>query len=185
MWLKKILIFTLIGTYYLSFSQNEASTILWEDSRKLSWDDYKEQPDLNTDVAAITASGITFQYSIQKSDGQIIGFTTQVKTLFYPENSWCNLEKANTHILSHEQLHFDITEWHARKFKQQISALKISENLVKNLDSLYKNINSDLRTMQNLYDSETDFSRQTEAQAKWQEQVQIELTKLSAFKSSN
>jgi hypothetical protein len=39
--------------------------------------------------------------------------------------------------------------------------------------------------MQNLYDSETDFSRQTEAQAKWQEQVQIELTKLSAFKSSN
>jgi hypothetical protein len=185
MWLKKVLFFSLFGTCLFCFSQSEEPTIPWEDSNKLSWEDYKEQPDLNTDVAAVTASGITFQYAIQKSDGKITGFNTQVKTFFYPENSWCNLEKANAHILSHEQLHFDITEWHARKFKQQIETLKISENLVKNLEALYKNINTDLRKMQNLYDSETDFSRQIEAQARWQEQVQMELEKLSTFKSSN
>lgn len=184
MWLKLIVLFALFINCFISFSQNEEPILLWDDTYKLSWNDFKDQPDPNTDVVAITASGITFQYSIKKSDDEITGFTTQVKTIFYPEKSWHKPERANKHILSHEQLHFDITELHSRIFRQQLSLLLVSENLSENLDSLYNDIKNDLRNMQNLYDAETDYSRIIEAQAKWQEQIQLELSKLSNFKSS-
>jgi hypothetical protein len=177
--------FVFLFKFVFCFSQGEEPTIQWEEFNKLSWENFKAQPDPNTDVVAITASGITFQYSIQKSDHQIVGFNAQVKTLFYPEKSWCRLERANAHILSHEQLHFDITELHARKFRYQLSLLIVSDNMIETLDAIHLQIQKDLKKMQSLYDSETDFSRQTEAQAKWQEQVQIELEKLSTFKSSN
>jgi len=170
---------------FVSISQNEEPIIPWEESIKLSWNDFKDQPDSNTDVVAITASGMTFQYSIKKSDDRITGFTAQVKTIFYPEKSWFKPDRANDHILSHEQGHFDITELHVRKFRQQIAALEISKNLVKNLDSLHLQIQKDLKNMQNLYDTETDYSRRVEAQATWQKQIELELSNLTEFKSSN
>jgi hypothetical protein len=167
------------------FSQTEEPKLLWTDSYKLSWDDFKDQPDPNTDVVAITASGFTFQYSIKTKDNKIVGFASQVQTIFYPEKSWFKPERANDHILSHEQLHFDITELHARKFRKQLSLLVVSENLNESLDSLHLQIQKDLKNMQNLYDTETDYSRKIEAQSKWQEQIQVELTRYSNYKFSD
>lgn len=184
MWFKTLFLLVLLFGCTFVFSQNKETTIQWTDSLKLSWNDFKDQPDPNTDVVAITASGITFKYSIKKRDEVITGFTTQVETIFYPEKSWYKPERANGHILSHEQFHFDITELHSRKFRQQIAALEISGNVTNDLDSLYNVIKDDLKTMQNLYDSETDYSRIIEAQIKWQEQIQLELSKLSNFKYS-
>ncbi|MCX7549317.1 hypothetical protein [Xanthomarina sp. F2636L] len=161
------------------------SNIRWNDTLQLSWQNFKDQPDPNTDVVAITASGMTFQYSIKKSNNIIVGFTSNIETNFYPEKSWYKPERANAHILSHEQLHFDITELHARRFRQQISKLIVSKNLPKNLDMLHNQIQNDLKNMQDLYDTETDYSRQIEAQVKWQKQIALELSNLSNFKSSN
>lgn len=185
MWLNRMFIYSFLSCNLFCFSQNEKSGIIWDEAVKLSWDNFKEQPDSTTDVVAITASGMTFQYAIKKSDNQIIGFTSKVVTLFYPEKSWYKPERANLHILAHEQLHFDITELYARKFRQQISQLIISENLGENLDVLHLQIQQDLKKRQNLYDSETDFSRQMEAQSKWQEQIALELSMLNNFKTSN
>jgi len=183
--IKFLISFLCFSLCFVSNSQNQEPIIHWNDSLKLSWNNFKDQPNPNTDVVAITASGMTFQYSIKKTDDRITGFTTQVQTIFYPEKSWFKPERANNHILSHEQLHFDITELHTRKFRQQITAIEISENLVDNLDSLHLQIQKDLKNMQNLYDTETDFSRKIEAQANWQKQIAIELSNLSEFKSSN
>jgi hypothetical protein len=184
MWYKNIFLFVLFSSNSI-FSQNQEPIIHWNDSIKLSWNDFKDQPNPNTDVVTITASGMTFQYSIKKSDDRITGFTTQVQTIFYPEKSWFKPERANDHILSHEQLHFDITELHARKFRKQLSLLVVSENLNESLDSLHLQIQKDLKNMQNLYDTETDYSRKIEAQSKWQEQIQVELTRYSNYKFSD
>ncbi|MFL0352365.1 hypothetical protein [Xanthomarina sp. GH4-25] len=184
MWQNRIFVFIFFSCSFFCFSQIEKPTILWNDSIKLSWNDFKDQPDLNTDVVAITASGMTFQYSIKKSNNQIVGFTSKVVTLFYPDKSWYKPERATAHILSHEQLHFDITELYVRKFRKQISQIIVSENLAENLDSLHLQIQKDLKNRQNLYDTETDYSRHVETQAKWQEQIGMELSNLSNFKSS-
>ena len=88
MWLKIILIFCYLSSNFFCYSQNEKHGVIWDESFKLSWNDFKAQPDVNTDVVAVTASGITFQYAIKKSDNQIVGFTSKVVTVFYPEKSW-------------------------------------------------------------------------------------------------
>ncbi len=182
-WYKKGVLLVVLFTNCLVFPQRNDHSMTWTESLKLTWDNFKDQPDPNSDVVAITASGLTFQYTIQKENDEIIGFTTEVKTSFYPEKSWVKPESTNPHILSHEQLHFDITALHARKFKQQLSKLKVSKNLVEILDSIHYQIQADLKMMQNLYDTETDFSRNIKVQAHWEQRVQEELLKLSGFKS--
>jgi hypothetical protein len=90
---------------------------------------------------------------------------------------------ADEYILAHEQLHFDITELHVRKFRRQISDVKVSQSLGSVLDKLHLNINKELAAMQNQYDSESNNSINKEAQAKWIVYVVKELKKYEAYKS--
>ena len=103
--------------------QYEERTIAWNASRKLSWADFKAQPDPNSDAVALTASGITFSYSLKTSERNVVDFSTTVKAHFYPEKSWYLTNKASAYILRHEQLHFDITElstdWNRLNFQWQ------------------------------------------------------------------
>lgn len=154
----------------------------WSESYKLSWSDFKDAPDKSTSAVAVTASGITFGFSVKKTDDRVISFTSQVHAHFYPEKSWYKKEQADLHVLGHEQLHFDITELYARKFRQQIDRVKVSNSVRSQLKKLHNTINKELSQMQNRYDSETDFSRNVEAQATWQAYITAELNKLSKYK---
>ncbi len=165
------------------FVQKDESILTWNTSYKLSWSDFKAKPHGETDAVALTASGITFEFSIrQTDDNRILSFKTDVSAHFYTENSWYKPELADHHVLGHEQLHFDITELHARKFRQSISQLKTNQNIKRELQQLNKNNNKALTAMQNAYDEQTDYSRTKETQAKWKLYITQELEKLSEFK---
>lgn len=157
----------------------------WDEHSKLSWNDFKAKPKYSVNAVATTASGITFGFSIKETDNRVISFTTEVHAHFYPEKSWYKPELSNAHILGHEQLHFDITELYARKFKKQISLLKTSNDVAQKLRSLHKKMNRDLAALQDKYDNETDFSRNFLEQAKWESFIHKELNKLQYFKSKN
>lgn len=167
----------------ISFSQNDRDPILWNENYPLSWSDFKAKPDQNTSAAALTASGISFGFSIGKTGNRITKFTTEVECFFYPYESWFKPQTGDDYILKHEQVHFDITELHARKFRQQISQLKPSQNLKAKLNSMYKAISQASRRMQTAYDDETNHSINKERQAYWEKYVEIELKKLEAYKS--
>lgn len=162
--------------------QND-SVLSWNDSYELSWIDFKAKPNNKVNATAVTASGITFGFSIRESNSCPVSYTTEVHAHFYPEKSWFKQELANNHVLVHEQLHFDITELHARKFRQQINELKISNTIKNDLRNLHKDTNKALEKMQNKYDAETNFSRNIEFQYKWQLYIDEELKKLSKYKS--
>ncbi|ULC58561.1 DUF922 domain-containing protein [Flaviramulus sp. BrNp1-15] len=163
---------------------NDEPVISWNESYKLSWNDFKAQPNNRSSAVAITASGITFGFSITQTDSnKVVSFTTEVHAHFYPEQSWYKIELADHHVLGHEQLHFDITELHTRKFRQRISQLKVSNSIRSELKQLHDTINKELAQMQNKYDSETDYSRNFETQAEWKIYVETELKKLSKYKS--
>ncbi|SFZ92792.1 protein of unknown function [Flaviramulus basaltis] len=165
--------------------QKDEPIISWNESYKLSWSDFKAKPDNNTSAVAITASGITFGFSVTQTDrNDVVSFSTEVYAHFYPEQSWYKVEQADTHVLGHEQLHFDITELHARKFRQLISLLKISNSIRNELKQLHNTINKELAELQNKYDDETNYSRNFEAQQKWKTYIEAELKKLSEFKSN-
>jgi hypothetical protein len=155
----------------------------WNASYKLSWNDFKDKPNPNTSAVAITASGITFGFSVKQTDAQVVSFKADVFAHFYPEQSWYKSNLADSHVLSHEQFHFNITELYARKFRQRISLLKTSNNIKEELNQLYKIIKMELGEMQNRYDNESNYSRNIEKQTKWETYITEELNKLSTFKS--
>ncbi|MFL1011182.1 DUF922 domain-containing protein [Flavisericum labens] len=156
----------------------------WNESYRLSWSDFRAKPDNLVSAAAITASGITFGFSIKQTDkNQVISYSTEIHAHFYPESSWYKKGRADNHVLGHEQLHFDITELYARKLRLRIGRLKVSNTIGKKLKEINESINFELAEVQNRYDKETDFSRNQESQIKWKVYIQAELQKLSKFKS--
>jgi hypothetical protein len=173
----------LISFFLLFMSRDYEDTLLWSDHVKLTWDDFKGEKNIETDAVAVTASGITFAYKVKKANGQIIDFTTNIDAHFYPNKSWMIKELADDYLLAHEQLHFDITELHVRKFRKQVSGVKISQHLGNDLNRLHQNINKELANMQNQYDRESNNSINKDLQAKWSLFVAKELKKYEAFKS--
>lgn len=169
-------------SFFVFFSQEKETTIVWSESYKLTWDDFQGTPKINKEAVAVTASGITFGYSINKLDDKIVAFTTEIGAYFYPKKSWYKLEQATEHILKHEQLHFDITELFARKFRQQVTTLQLSNNLPNQLKALHKAISKEVAEYQDAYDKATNCSRNIEKQLEWEHHVKQELEKLAPYK---
>lgn len=163
--------------------QQDSKGVAWNENFKLNWQDFKAKPDKSTDAVAITASGITFGYSVQRSSTRgIIGFKSEVFAHFYPEHSWYKKESVDSHVLAHEQLHFDITELNARYFREKLSKLKVNSKITEALNALHNQTNTSLADMQNKYDTESNYSMDNEGQAKWTAFVAKELKRLQKFK---
>jgi hypothetical protein len=169
--------------FFLNASSNDEVTISWSDAKKLTWSDFKGQVEQNTDAVAVTASGITFSFSVSQSNEKIIDFNAEVEAHFYPDKSWYLKDKGDDHILAHEQLHFDITELHVRQLRYNISRLKISNNIKQDLRDVHEQANKNLAVMQNAYDTQSDNSINKTQQAVWSKFVKIELDKYSDFRS--
>lgn len=153
----------------------------WSSRYKLQWSDFKGPPNSSSDAAATTASGITFGYRMSETDGKVTNFKAEVTAHFYPDKSWYKPDEVSPHILEHEQLHFDITELHARKLRQQISKLKVSNTVNMELDNSHRQILQELGAMQNAYDAACDYSRKKEEQKLWQETIAKQLLDLKAY----
>jgi hypothetical protein len=158
-------------------------TMSWHESRKLTWTDFKARPNSNSNAVALTASGITFGYSIKTSGERIVDFKTSVEAHFYPNKSWYLKDKSSSYILAHEQLHFDITELYARMFRQQITQLKVNQNVKEQLQRLHKAINEAVDETQKRYDSQSKHSMNISVQKQWEAQISKELKTLDQFKS--
>ncbi|WP_339895218.1 DUF922 domain-containing protein [uncultured Algibacter sp.] len=168
----------------LGFVQNDEPVLSWNETYNLTWQDFKAKPNTNDSAVAITASGITFGFSIRQTDNNdVLSFSSEVHAQFYPEQSWYKTEQADAHILEHEQLHFDITELYARIFRYRIRQIKISNSVRRQLKKIHNDIEIELSQMQNKYDSETDYSRKFQAQSIWKIYVDTELNNYSKYKS--
>ncbi|WP_420572436.1 DUF922 domain-containing protein [Kordia sp.] len=178
--------YKLIGILCLFLLVQEEETINWTQSQKLHWGNFEGAPDYDSDAVAITASGITYGFKSKSySNSDKVEYSTNVIAQFYPEQSWYLKERVNDTVLGHEQLHFDITELHARKFRKRIKNSKFTKNIQEEISKIYQEVNKELRDMQNAYDEVSDYSRDYEGQIKWQKFVAEELEKLSEYKQSN
>ncbi|WP_439150911.1 DUF922 domain-containing protein [Winogradskyella sp.] len=171
------MVFLLVGS-----SSNE-ETLSWTESRKLTWQDFKAEPSEGVEAVALTASGITFGYSLKTSGQRIIDFSTSVHAHFYPNKSWYLEDRSNAYILQHEQLHFDITELYARMFRQQLERLEVNQNLKEQMSRLHTAINEAVNETQKRYDAQTNHSINTEMQEQWNTFINKELLKYSKYKS--
>ncbi|WP_230080311.1 DUF922 domain-containing protein [Winogradskyella marina] len=179
--MKNLLI--IITLLFLGVPSNEEASVTWNETTKLTWSDFKASPDLKSGAVAVTASGITFGYSVKTSDERIVDFSTTVQAHFYPNKSWYVKEKGNAYILAHEQLHFDITELYARKFRAQITKLTVNQNVKEQMKRLHATINEAVNETQKRYDEQTKHSMNREMQKQWEVTIQNELSKYEDFKS--
>jgi predicted secreted Zn-dependent protease len=106
-----------------------------------------------------------------------------VKCFFDRTKSWTK-DKKSAYLLSHEQLHFDITELFVRKLRKQLASLgndcqKLNDYVEKYYNENYK----EYVAYQAAYDRESEHSIDKKKQAYWEQKVAQELEVLKPFAS--
>lgn len=167
--LKNIALFTILLMGCSGYAQQN-DTISWSAERQLIWYDFKAKAPPSSRVAALTASGISYSFSaLERTDGVEVDF--RVDAFFYPNQSWYRPGLSNPLILSHEQLHFDISELYARKMRKRLEATHFSRNVKAEVKVIYREILKELSDFQSTYDEETNFSRNREQQLRWNQKI--------------
>ncbi|MCB2409019.1 DUF922 domain-containing protein [Hymenobacter lucidus] len=154
--------------------------IPWSATRRLTWADFKSKPQPIEQMAALTAATIDAQIGCKD-----YVFEADVKAVFIPSESWVrDPAKASPALLRHEQLHFDLTELHARMMRQKLSILKFDcEHLQPAFQNLSNATFSAWKRETARYDQETNHSLNAAKQLYWETQVQQRLALLEKFAS--
>ncbi len=179
---------TLFFIYFISisslvFSQSEDLKIYWSEETRLTWEDFQGVPLEKTLFHANTNTGLSYSWGL-KGTSQKMELNYKVETFFYPKESWVRPTSKSEYLLKHEQLHFDISELHARKLRKllaNVDSSKINKDSRDYLNKLYEKIDKERGAMQNAFDKESNHSLNKEAELKWQKFVENELTKLEDF----
>ncbi len=170
-----ILFFLVTGGF--AYGQDLVESIPWEESRRLTWDDFKGAVPPDVVPAATTASGISYEYSANLIHHEV-KLDFEVTAFFYPNESWYKPDICDTNILQHEQLHFDISEVFARRMRMKLRSTSFTENVKAEIRKIYQETLKELEDLQDKYDWETNFSRNLEAQERWNDQIQDALKRL-------
>lgn len=182
----KALLLVLIYPLSLLFSaseqayKNDNDVIVWQESRLLTWNDFKGKP-------AKRFAAASTNYDILKSIEFTNNTTTliDIKAVFYCKKSWKKEQWIDATVLIHEQKHFDIVELYARKMRKLIQENNYSQlNIKEKTDSLYAIIDKEMDVYQDLYDDETNGSMNSAKQKEWNQKVINEINDLNAFKNT-
>lgn len=149
------------------------STLVWKAGERLTWADFRGQAGPADPLHALTSSDLDVQVSCADDDLHVA-----VQAVFRPLESWSK-STDSAPLLRHEQLHFDLTEVHARLLRQTLLTTRMSCDDARKL--LKPMIDAAFKTWQreeDRYDTETSHGLDQKAQAKWEEQVRGLLEKL-------
>lgn len=171
------IILILLFTSNLDYGQEIVESISWEASRKLNWNDFKGSVPPAAVAAATTASGISYNYSANLMHHEV-QLDFEVTAFFYPKESWYKPDICDAAILQHEQLHFDISELFARKMRMKLRNTSFTENVKSEIRKIYRETIKEMEKLQDMYDWETNFSRNDEAQERWNARIKDALERL-------
>ncbi|WP_139920663.1 DUF922 domain-containing protein [Hymenobacter sp. DG01] len=151
--------------------------IEWRANRPLTWDDFRSRP-ATDQLAALTSSSIDAKVGCVD-----YVFSAQVQAVFVPMESWVrDPKRATPQLLRHEQLHFDLTEVHARLLRQKLSLVKLDcEKLQPAFNNLTKVAFLTWQREEARYDQETNHGLNLPRQQAWEQQTQQRLQQLEAF----
>jgi hypothetical protein len=171
-------IFIFINSINLAQIEND-SIIYWSKNRKLKWHDFQAKL---VDSAFIT-NDIAVTSSIINWFGYLDNGKPNYKVLVYFKKlkSWTK-DTNSIYILTHEQMHFNLSEIYARKIRQAIKTLRKTNNA--NFNDYEKTINQIIKEFQiseENYDHETNHSRNKTKQLKWENNIKIQLKSLEDY----
>lgn len=155
-----------------------SDTIYHDVNKKLTWKDFKGEPDTKHFGGAVTASGYAFDADI-KMEGKIIYLNIGVYVFFNKSQSWRKPGITSDYHLLHEQVHFDITRLGAENFIEELVKSKFTkENYNQVLDSVFDRSYRENIALQEQYDRETQHSINRGVQLQWNDKIAAEIKKL-------
>lgn len=158
-----------------SFAQD---TIQWRIDDKLKWEDFQGNPDTTSEYKAITAAEVKYILSYTVSS-----FTVKVTCAFDKRKSWTS--SSDSVGLAHEQGHFDIAEIFARKLRKAFKEYIFNPNTIEaEFKKIFSSIKAERKAFNDLYDKETNFSRNKTKQGYWNKKILTEVKKLEVYKYS-
>lgn len=153
-----------------------SDTINYNPGSKLTWADFRGQPNSNSVATAITASGFGYTMSMRSVNNRT-SLVITVYCYFQKNNSWVKRGMKTDYALTHEQHHFDITYIATAAF---VNKLKDAVFTKSNYESLLEKLNSecyaDLEKMQNAYDGDTKNGQLKNVQAIWNDKLDLLLS---------
>jgi len=153
---------------FIPKAQFKENTIAWSPDKRLTWKDYDGEPDPGSDAAASTTTYLGIQYNVTN---RVFGYS--IECSFSKNSSWGRHKTA--YILAHEQGHFDIAEYFARKLNMQMKNYQFNKSTYeKDLKKIYQD-------MQNQYDEETNHSIYKEKQVEWLGKIEKMLDDLKDY----
>ena len=155
---------------FLGWGQEIEEGVPWSKEFRLSWSDFRGKVPPAAVPAATTASGISYTYTANLIHHEV-NLDFEVIAYFYPRESWYKPDLCDDITLSHEQLHFDISELFARQMRKKLRETSFSDNVKAEIRKIYKETLEELQKFQELYDWETDFSRNRAKQLEWNQKI--------------
>lgn len=138
----------------------------------LDWSDFMGTPPVNAHHAANVNSGIAFSYQVKKNNRNTYIITFEVRSEFYPQLSWKkNLNENNSDLLRHEQQHWNISEVYAHKLRDAFDQYRPNRNYKREIDQIFKSIESQRQQLQARYDRETNHGLNRQAQRDWEVRI--------------
>jgi len=173
------------SSFLMCFSQQQETShqTTYATHPTLTWDDFKlRRESSETKFAASVSTGFDYEWDYN-IDNAKQNFSFKINTRLYPFSSWVVAAKKSDWLLAHEQLHYKISELHARKLRKLISgyANALGFNIRRDLRVMNKRVQEAHYKMQADYDRETQHSKNKEMQHLWNKKVDSLLTVYSVY----
>lgn len=154
-------------------------TLFWCSGCHLVWSDYKLMAPNSNPYHAGSTIGISYHFNSKS-------YELEIKAAFYPQKSWVKAGQETSHLLAHEQGHFDIAEIHARRLRKLVCNKKFKkETFQQSFKRMYDQVIQEMELMQEEYDNETNFSKNRAMQTSWNEMIKVELKEFSVWDKTN
>jgi hypothetical protein len=167
--------------FFSSFTKKDKDNFIikWDANRPLKLTDYTVKQQIQNNSVALSYVGITIHSAL----GDKV-MTVEIYAYFDKRGSWISKGYVDTTTLNHEQVHFDIGEVYARKFRQQLLSMKFTaDNFITKSNSIYKTIMKSLKKEQTQYDKDIK-KEENKKQIEWNEKVKNELMELDEYKDN-
>ncbi len=173
----------LIGIAFLFFSTStdNPEVIYWTPEYRLTWDDFQGNPNFShKNISAITSSGIVHY---KGCDDGLIKY--KIRSYFEKDHSWVKNEARTPHHLSHEQIHFDITELYARKLRKALKKRQFVCGQEVEFDNFVFAFSQSWQNEQQNYDLLSRHSLEKKQQREWFYRIAMELSLLDDYASGS
>ncbi|NEM97805.1 DUF922 domain-containing protein [Pontibacter burrus] len=158
-------------------SKKATTHIAWSADRPLTWGDFKAQPDSLNPHHALTAANLAVD---AKCNANKLEY--DVKCVFLANESWTKNIKSDK-LLQHEQLHFDLTEVHARQLRKELKALgTVCPDARPKLAATVNAAFARWKAEQDKFDAQSKHGLDATVSAEWEQTIAARLKQLENYK---